>query len=125
MNHLLYIDNLVLKFSRKHLDTLQKQIVEMLLKELSYREIAEKLGYNEGYIGDKARLLFKILSISTGEAINKSNFSWVIERLNQNNPKELEGNLIDNEGELKKIKIIENNGIIDILLIGSDRNDHD
>lgn len=49
----------------------------------------------------------------------------MIERLNQNNPKELEGNLIDNEGELKKVKIIENNGIIDILLIGSDRNDHD
>ena len=124
MNDLLYVDNLVFKFSGKHLDTLQKHIVEMSLQDLSYQEMADNLGYDSGYIGDKARLLFRILSVTTGEVVNKLNFSWVVDRLNKDKSKEIEGILIDNNGDARKVKIIENNGIIDILLVGGDHNDN-
>lgn len=53
----------------------------MLLDGKKYSEIAENLGYDEGYIGDKSRQLFKILSQQTGEDVNKHNFCWVVERL--------------------------------------------
>ena len=82
IRHELYlIDNLVFTETKKHLYDLQKKIILMLLDGKKYSEIAENLGYDEGYIGDKSRQLFKILSQQTGEDVNKYNFCWVVERL--------------------------------------------
>jgi hypothetical protein len=76
-----FVDNLVFTKTDKHLDDLQKKIIEELFQGKTYRQIANIYDYDEGYIGDECRKLFKILSEQLGENINKSNFCWTIERV--------------------------------------------
>ncbi len=76
-----FVDSLVFSETEKHLDDLQKKIVEEVFKGKTYQQIADIYDYDEGYIGDECRKLFKILSEQLGENINKSNFCWTIERL--------------------------------------------
>ena len=75
-----FVDNLVFTKTDKHLDDLQKKIIEELFQGKTYKQIANIYDYDEGYIGDQSRNLFKILSESLGEDINKSNFCWTLER---------------------------------------------
>lgn len=76
-----FVDSLVFSETEKHLDDLQKKIVEEVFKGKTYQQIADIYDYDESYIGDECRKLFKILSEQLGENINKSNFCWTIERL--------------------------------------------
>ncbi|MCF3609553.1 ATP-binding protein [Planktothrix agardhii 1033] len=76
-----FVDSLVFSETEKHLDDLQKKIVEEVFKGKTYQQIADIYDYDEGYIGDECRKLFKILSEQLGENINKSNFCWTIERV--------------------------------------------
>ncbi|MBS9387405.1 MAG: AAA family ATPase [Dolichospermum sp. WA123] len=76
-----FVDNLVFNKTDKHLDDLQKKIIEELFQGKTYKQIANIYDYDEGYIGDESRNLFKLLSESLGEDINKSNFCWTIERV--------------------------------------------
>ena len=76
-----FVDNLVFTKTDKHLDDLQKKIIEELFQGKTYRQIANIYDYDEGYIGDESRNLFKFLSENLGEDINKSNFCWTIERV--------------------------------------------
>ena len=76
-----FVDSLVFSETEKHLDDLQKKIIEEVFKGKTYQQIADIYDYDEGYIGDECRKLFKILSEQLGENINKSNFCWTIERL--------------------------------------------
>ncbi|MFB2919685.1 NB-ARC domain-containing protein [Aerosakkonema funiforme] len=76
-----FVDRLVFAETDQHLSDIQKNIIQGLLKGQSYKKIADDYGYDEGYIGDISRKLYKILSKQLGEGINKSNFSWTIERL--------------------------------------------
>ncbi|MEA5556511.1 ATP-binding protein [Nodularia spumigena] len=80
-----FVDNLVFTETDKHLDDLQKKIIEEVFKGKTYQQIAEVYDYDEGYIGDESRKLFKILSERLGENINKSNFCWTIERVTNSN----------------------------------------
>ena len=89
------VDSLVFTETRKHLDDLQKKIILMLLEGKKYSEIAEKHGYDEGYIGDKSRYLFKILSRQVGEEVNKHNFCWVLERFSESRNIVIGWNLIN------------------------------
>jgi hypothetical protein len=75
-----FVDNLVFTKTDKHLDDLQKKIIEELFNGKTYKQIANIYDYDEGYIGDESRNLFKLLSESLGEDINKSNFCWTLER---------------------------------------------
>ncbi|MEB3886535.1 NB-ARC domain-containing protein [Lyngbya sp. CCY1209] len=77
-----FVDRLVEKQTGEHLDDLQKSIAQGLCEGKSYKDIAEDIGngYNENYIGDVSRQLFKILSKSLNEDIKKSNFCWTLER---------------------------------------------
>ncbi len=75
------IDNLYFVATKRHLNDLQKKIIARLLLNWTYKEIALDCNYDDGYIGDKARKLFKILSAEIGEDVNKYNFCWVIERM--------------------------------------------
>ncbi len=75
-----FVDTLVFTETNEHLNDLQKNIVQGLLNGESYKEIAEHKDYDEGYIGDLSRKLYKILSKHLKEDINKHNFSWTIER---------------------------------------------
>lgn len=76
-----FVDNLVFTKTDKHLDDLQQKIIEGLFKGKTYKQIANIYDYDEGYIGDESRNLFKILSESLGQNVNKSNFCWTIERV--------------------------------------------
>jgi hypothetical protein len=76
-----FVDNLVFTETDQHLDDLQKRIIEELVNGKTYKQIAEIYDYDEGYIGDESRRLFKFLSENLGENINKSNFCWTIERV--------------------------------------------
>ena len=76
-----FVDNLVFTKTDKHLDDLQRKIIEELFNGKTYRQIANIYDYDEGYIGDESRNLFKLLSEGLGEDINKSNFCWTIERV--------------------------------------------
>lgn len=76
-----FVDSLVFSETEKHLDDLQKKIIEEIFKGKTYKQIADIYDYDEGYIGDECRKLFKILSEQLGENINKSNFCWTIERV--------------------------------------------
>jgi len=76
-----FVDNLVFTKTDKHLDDLQKKIIEELFQGKTYKQIANIYDYDEGYIGDESRNLFKILSGVLGEDVNKSNFCWTLERV--------------------------------------------
>ncbi len=76
-----FVDNLVFTKTDKHLDDLQQKIIEELFKGKTYKQIANIYDYDEGYIGDESRRLFKILSEGLGQNVNKSNFCWTIERV--------------------------------------------
>jgi hypothetical protein len=76
-----FVDNLIFTETDQHLDDLQKRIIEELFKGKTYKQIADIYEYDEGYIGDESRRLFKFLSENLGENINKSNFAWTIERV--------------------------------------------
>ncbi|MEM1168609.1 MAG: NB-ARC domain-containing protein [Cyanobacteria bacterium P01_H01_bin.35] len=74
-------DRLVFNHTEKHLDDLQKIIIEGVCQGKKYADIAENIPCSEGYIRDKASDLWKILSNLSGEDINKSNFCSALERL--------------------------------------------
>ena len=63
------------------LDDLQKKIIEEIFRGKTYKQIADIYDYDEGYIGDESRQLFKIISEYLGQDINKSNFCWTLERV--------------------------------------------
>jgi hypothetical protein len=87
-----FVDRLVEKETGEHLDDLQKEIIQGLWQGKTYKEISENIpnGYNENYIGDVSRQLFKTLSKQLGDEVNKYNFCWTIERV-INSPQSLVG----------------------------------
>jgi hypothetical protein len=75
------VDRLVEKQTGEHLDDLQKTVIQGLFQGKTYNQIADESGYDKNYVGDVSRKLFKILSEQLNEDINKSNFSWTLERV--------------------------------------------
>ncbi|MCT7952875.1 NB-ARC domain-containing protein [Ancylothrix sp. C2] len=76
-----FVDRLVEKQTGEHLDDLQKTVIQGVWEGKTYKEIADDFGYDKNYVGDVSRELYKILSEQLGEDINKSNFSWTLERV--------------------------------------------
>ena len=76
-----FVDRLVNKQTGEHLDDLQKTVIQGLWQGKTYNQIADECGYDKNYVGDVSRKLFKILSEQLNEDINKSNFSWTLERV--------------------------------------------
>ncbi|NES04162.1 MAG: ATPase [Okeania sp. SIO2F4] len=74
-------DRLIFNHTGKHLDDLQKTIIEGVWHGKKYADTAENIPCSEGYIRDTASDLWKILSSLSGENINKSNFCSALERL--------------------------------------------
>ncbi|MFB2970624.1 NB-ARC domain-containing protein [Aerosakkonema sp. BLCC-F183] len=75
-----FVDRIVEKQTGQHLDDLQKTVIQGVWQGKSYNQIADESGYDKNYVGDVSRKLFKILSEQLNEDINKSNFSWTLER---------------------------------------------
>ncbi len=75
------IDELMFQQTGKHLDNLQRTILQGVLNGEKYREIAQRYKCTPGHVKDEGSQLWQILSEVFGEELNKSNFSATIERL--------------------------------------------
>lgn len=81
------VDELILSQTGKHLDRMQKAIIEGTWQGQSYTEIANEYKYSESRVRDIGYKLWQILSKELGEDINKFNFRSTIERLELTVPK--------------------------------------
>jgi SpoVK/Ycf46/Vps4 family AAA+-type ATPase len=76
------VDQLVFKYTGKHLNDLQRNTVSGLWQGQTYGQIASEFGYDsENHIGNISRELYEILSKELGEKVTKSNFCVSIERI--------------------------------------------
>lgn len=80
-NVLQSIDELVFKQTRKHLDSLQVEILKGMLNGQKYPEIAKQYKCTKGHVKDEAYKLWQVLSKAFGEDVNKSNFCATVQRL--------------------------------------------
>lgn len=80
-----YAENQVFEKTGKHLDSLQKSILEGVLKFNTYQQIANNIAnnneyhYSEDYLKDKGANLWKILSQVFEEDIKKANIRSILE----------------------------------------------
>jgi NB-ARC domain len=79
-----FADQLVFNKKGKHLDDLQKTVITGVYEGKIYETIAEECHRSESRVRSVGRKLWKILSESLGEDINKYNFCWTIERVINN-----------------------------------------
>lgn len=68
----------------KHLDHLQKAILQGTFDGKTYTEIAAETYQSEGHVRNTGAELWKLLSAELKEEINKSNFRAVIEKVEFN-----------------------------------------
>jgi hypothetical protein len=76
-----YIDRLVVEQTGKHLDDLQKAVIEGTWQRQTYENIAQEHHATKNHVGDVGYKLWQLLSEQLGEDINKLNFRSTIERL--------------------------------------------
>jgi hypothetical protein len=75
-------DELMFDSTSKHLDDLERLIVEALFQGKKYAQVAEESYCTEGYVTNIAANLWKALSDALGEKVSKSSFKSAIERYN-------------------------------------------
>jgi hypothetical protein len=76
-----FTDQLIFQQTGKHLDDLQKSVIEGTWERQTYQEIAQKSKLSEKHISDVAYHLWELLSEALGEDIKKSNFRSTLERV--------------------------------------------
>ncbi|MBD2483003.1 NB-ARC domain-containing protein [Planktothrix sp. FACHB-1365] len=76
-----FVDRLVVEKMGRHLNDVEKAVVEGTWQRQSYNDIAEKCHITEGHAGDIASELWQLLSEALGEDIKKSNFRSTLERI--------------------------------------------
>jgi ABC-type dipeptide/oligopeptide/nickel transport system ATPase subunit len=76
-----FVDQLVFERTGKHLDDVQKAVVEGSYKGETYNQIAENNHFNKSHVGEIGGDLWKFLSTTLGEDIKKTNFRSTFERL--------------------------------------------
>jgi hypothetical protein len=74
-------DQLVFTKTGKHLDDLQRTILEGTLQGKKYAQIATENQYSDSYIKESASELWQVLSDAIGQEVKKSNFRTTFERL--------------------------------------------
>ncbi|MTJ49572.1 hypothetical protein [Dolichospermum sp. UHCC 0259] len=77
-----FADQLVFEHTGKHLDGIQKAVVEGTWQRDTYEDIAKKYNLTEKHLSDVGYKLWSLLSESLGEDIKKTNFRSTFERLN-------------------------------------------
>lgn len=75
------VDRLIVKQTGKHLDDVQKAIVQGTWDKESYEQIAEKCHVSKNYVADVGSELWQFLSQALGENIKKTNFRSSLERI--------------------------------------------
>ncbi|MBD2136060.1 hypothetical protein H6F32_00310 [Anabaena sp. FACHB-1237] len=76
-----FVDQLVFERTGKHLDDVQKAVIEGSYKGQTYHEIAENNHFNKSHVGEIGGELWKFLSTTLGEDIKKTNVRSTFERL--------------------------------------------
>ncbi len=76
-----FVDRLVFEQTGKHLDDVQRAIIEGSWQRQTYDEISKKPHLTKNYLGDVGADLWKLLSEVLGEDIKKTNFVSTIERI--------------------------------------------
>ncbi len=76
-----FVDRLVFEQTGKHLDDVQKSIVEGTWQRQTYDNIAHECHVNKNYASDVGAELWEILSQALGEDIKKTNFRSTLERV--------------------------------------------
>ena len=75
-----YVDRLIVEKTGKHLDNLQKAVIEGTWQRQTYENIAQEHHVTKNHVGDVGYELWQLLSEQLGEDINKLNFRSTIER---------------------------------------------
>jgi ABC-type dipeptide/oligopeptide/nickel transport system ATPase subunit len=77
-----FVDQLVFERTGKHLDNVQKAVVEGTWEGKTYSEIGEENHFHKNHASDLGAELWKLLSEALGEDIKKTNFHSTFHRLN-------------------------------------------
>ncbi|MCC3602086.1 MAG: AAA family ATPase [Microcoleus sp. PH2017_29_MFU_D_A] len=76
-----FVDRLVVERTGKHLDDVQRAVVEGTWERQTYDDIAQKCYVTKNHVGDVGAELWQLLSEILGEDIKKSNFCSSLERV--------------------------------------------
>ncbi|CAD5981402.1 putative WD repeat-containing protein alr2800 [Planktothrix tepida] len=76
-----FVDRLVFEQTGKHLDDVQRAIVEGTWERQTYDNIAHECHVNKNYASDVGAELWELLSQALGEDIKKNNFRSTLERV--------------------------------------------
>ncbi len=74
------VDKLIFSHTGEHLDDLETAILEGTFEHQKYAEIANNIHRSEKYVKDMAAQLWKKVSNSLGEEVNKSNIKSSLQR---------------------------------------------
>jgi signal recognition particle GTPase len=75
-----YVDRLIVEQTGKHMDDLQKAVIEGTWQRQTYENIAQEHHVTKNHVGDVGYELWQLLSEELGEDISKLNFRSTIER---------------------------------------------
>jgi DNA polymerase III alpha subunit (gram-positive type) len=73
-------DKLMFDSNKRHLDDLERSIVEGVYQGKKYKQIANEYSCSESHATDVAADLWKALSDALGEKVKKANFKSTVER---------------------------------------------
>lgn len=76
-----FVDRLMLEHTGKHLDDVQKAVIEGTWQKQTYGDMAKQASFNKNYVGDVGAGLWQLLSEVLGEEVKKTNFRSTLERL--------------------------------------------
>ena len=76
-----FADQLVFQYTGKHLDSIQKAVVEGTWQKETYEDIAKKYNLTEKHLSDVGYKLWQLLSQALNEDIKKTNFRSTLERV--------------------------------------------
>ena len=75
-----FVDEIISSKTGKHLNDLQRGIIEGTLKRQRYTDIAETYGCTAGHAKDEGYKLLQLLSNIFGETVDKNNLKSVLDR---------------------------------------------
>ncbi|MCC3422747.1 MAG: hypothetical protein JGK12_02190 [Microcoleus sp. PH2017_01_SCD_O_A] len=107
-----FVDKVVYAKTGKHLNDLQRGIIEGTLKRQKYPDIAENCGCSAGHAKDVGYELLQMLSDVLDEPVDKKNLKSVLER---------QGNLTISFGDRSKSIRSINSNIIGCLNVSSEQ----
>ncbi|HEY9865064.1 MAG TPA: hypothetical protein V6D21_12885 [Candidatus Obscuribacterales bacterium] len=107
-----FVDEVVSSKTGKHLNDLQRGIIEGTLKRQRYTDIAEIYGCTAGHAKDEGYKLLQLLSNFFGETVDKNNLKSVLDRqINLNINLANSNNTFGNSNTISYINICPDNPI--------------